>query len=111
VLQPESFDCIGCFETIEHIQDDQQLLKKLYQLLKPQGTLLCSTPNQDKMPFSRTTHPFHRRHYTPEQFEALLRGAGFAIAEKWSQHNIYAAKVSDGWSGFFNIAVCKKAAT
>jgi predicted SAM-dependent methyltransferase len=111
VLQPESFDCIVCFETIEHIQDDQQLLKKLYQLLKPQGTLLCSTPNQDKMPFSRTSHPFHHRHYTPEQFEALLRGAGFAIAEKRSQHNIYAAKVSDGWSGFFNIAVCKKAAT
>ena len=106
--ESEKFDVVVCFETIEHIQEDQQLLKKFYQLLKPQGTLLCSTPNQDKLQFSRTSHPFHHRHYTPGQFETLLRGAGFSIAEKWSQHSIFAAEVSEGWDGFFNIAVCKK---
>lgn len=38
------FDQIICFETIEHIQNDKKLILDLANLLKPQGTLLLTTP-------------------------------------------------------------------
>lgn len=38
------FDQIICFETIEHVMDDQKLIKDLSALLKPGGRLLLTTP-------------------------------------------------------------------
>jgi len=71
-LELECFDIVVCFETIEHIKNDIHLLMKFHGALKPQGMLLCSTPNQEKIPFSYNTHPFHIKHYTNEEFKKLL---------------------------------------
>ena len=38
------FDLIISFETIEHLKDDQIFLTNLYNMLKPDGTLILSTP-------------------------------------------------------------------
>jgi 2-polyprenyl-3-methyl-5-hydroxy-6-metoxy-1,4-benzoquinol methylase len=39
------FDAITCFEVIEHILGDDQLLAGLARMLNPEGWLLMSTPN------------------------------------------------------------------
>lgn len=44
--QRESFDAVVSFETIEHLKDPFAFLKRLQELLKPQGVLILSTPNQ-----------------------------------------------------------------
>lgn len=108
VLEPEFFDIVLCFETIEHIENERQLLEKFHQALKPQGRLLCSTPNQKNVPFDPNTHPFHIRHYTPEEFMKLLEQSGFYIEQVWSQKNLFSSEVTKGWDGLFNIAVCRK---
>lgn len=43
-LAAESFDQILCLEVIEHIQDDRAVVRELAALLKPNGTLMISTP-------------------------------------------------------------------
>ena len=110
VLEPKGFDIVLCFETIEHITNERQLLEKFHQTLKPQGRLLCSTPNQRRIPFSSDTHPFHLRHYTPEEFMRLLEVSGFHIEQLWSQKNLFSSELTKGWDGLFNIAVCRKSA-
>lgn len=40
-----SFDCILCLETIEHIQNPMAFLEEFHRLLKPGGYLILSTPN------------------------------------------------------------------
>jgi len=107
-LTPEHFDIILSYETIEHITNERPLLKKFHQALKPSGYLLCSTPNQRKVPFSSVTHPFHIRHYTPEEFRELLEISGFYIEQFWSQGNLFSSELTEGWDGLFNIAVCRK---
>ncbi len=42
----DTFDLVTCFEVIEHIREDHTLLKKISHILKPNGVLVMSTPNQ-----------------------------------------------------------------
>lgn len=39
-----SFDCIGCFEVLEHIPNHPQALRELFRCLAPGGTLLATVP-------------------------------------------------------------------
>jgi len=43
-LTPESFDVITTISVVEHIQEDKDAVKKIWQLLKPGGKLLLSVP-------------------------------------------------------------------
>ena len=107
-IQKSAYDIIISFETIEHIKDDFALMSRFYDLLKPKGMLICSTPNENKMPFTKENFPFHIKHYKPADLENLLKTAGFEVLEKWTQHNTTSDQISDGWDGLFNIAVCRK---
>ena len=80
VEMPTEQDLAVCFETIEHLteQDALILLRKLRRSAK---LLLASVPNEDEMPFGEG-YAFHYRHYTQRQFEALLNAAGW-IVEAW----------------------------
>jgi len=79
------FDQIICSETLEHIRDDQFVVRRFYELLRPAGILhLCC-------PFAR--HPINnlgridapeakghvRDGYTPESYRLLLEPVGFKI--------------------------------
>ncbi|MFA6095236.1 MAG: class I SAM-dependent methyltransferase [Candidatus Paceibacterota bacterium] len=39
-----SFDCIFCFETIEHVKDPFKAVSEMRRMLKPGGMLVASTP-------------------------------------------------------------------
>lgn len=40
----ESYDIIVCIDVLEHIEDDLQMIKRLSQMLKPEGLLCVSVP-------------------------------------------------------------------
>jgi len=77
---PESpLDLITCFETIEHIENQQIALSQLWRVLKPGGILIISSPNR------RLTSPgtfsndqpdnrFHTREYSTQEFVSTLQG-------------------------------------
>jgi 2-polyprenyl-3-methyl-5-hydroxy-6-metoxy-1,4-benzoquinol methylase len=65
------FDTILSFETIEHITDDQAFIKNLYDMLRPGGTLVLSTPfGQGRG--KPCGSPFHVHQLTKEEFIQLF---------------------------------------
>lgn len=79
-LELGEFDAAVCFETIEHLQDPAPLLRNLARMAP---RLLASVPNETEFPWRG--HKFHFRHYTREQFEALLNSTGWEVASWWGQ--------------------------
>ena len=44
-FQDASFDLVTCTEVIEHLEHYRRILREIYRVLKPGGTLVLSTPN------------------------------------------------------------------
>lgn len=66
-----TFDCIVSFETIEHIEEETELLHNYYRLLKPGGTLIVSTPF-GKGRGEPCGSPFHIHQLTVAEFKELF---------------------------------------
>jgi SAM-dependent methyltransferase len=83
-----AFDQIICFETIEHVIDDEGLVRSLAGMLAPGGSLLLTTPYADHRPlYSEERDPSpvedgsHVRYGYPQQrLRALAEGAGLEVA-------------------------------
>jgi SAM-dependent methyltransferase len=101
----ERHDLIVSFEVFEHLSDPLSFLKKLYYLLADDGILIISTPNEEVLAYNKEQFPFHIQHYTGEQFEAILKQAGFYLQIRKTQFD---GRVLEGFGGNYNIAICRK---
>jgi SAM-dependent methyltransferase len=70
------FDTIVAVNVVEHIRDDQALVRRLAALLKPGGKLVVYVPACPFAYGSLDRALGHYRRYTPEGLAALLEGAG-----------------------------------
>ena len=77
-----SFDVIVSFETIEHLPDDAPLVRAFARLLRPEGRLIVSTPNQ----WPLTVAPYHTREYDRAAFERVLEPC-FRIDALYNQNS------------------------
>lgn len=77
-----SADVITSFETIEHLPDDAALIKEFHRVLRADGILIISTPNQ----WPLATTPFHVREYNRRSFIAVLEGR-FDCIEIYNQNS------------------------
>ncbi len=66
LFKPKSFDVIVAIEVIEHIPPHQifSLYKQAYQLLKPGGLFIISTPTNENLSEMKTNPNAHVREYT-----------------------------------------------
>jgi SAM-dependent methyltransferase len=83
--ETRTFDEILCFEVLEHLRRDRDVVVEFYRILKPGGTLHLCCPNR--------LHPRHeaevldtkesgghvRAGYTEEDYRKLLEPVGFKI--------------------------------
>lgn len=70
-----SFDLVVSFETIEHHDQHEEMLREIKRVLRPSGLLLISTP--DRRVYSEETgytNPFHVKELSQPEFAALLKG-------------------------------------
>lgn len=73
-LPSRSFDLVVSFETLEHLEEQDQLMGEFKRLLKPGGQLIISTPDTGQYSEKTGYHnPFHKKELTRPQFEALLQ--------------------------------------
>jgi len=67
------FDCIISLETLEHMDDQAQLIREFRRVLAADGFLLISSPDKaiysDRM---KTNNPFHKRELYRGELEELL---------------------------------------
>jgi 2-polyprenyl-3-methyl-5-hydroxy-6-metoxy-1,4-benzoquinol methylase len=80
-----SFDFVVSFETVEHVKDDATLVAEMRRVLKPDGTLLISTPNGVVSSEKDDWNPWHVREYELSQLQVLLNDAGFTSMQIFQQ--------------------------
>ncbi len=81
-LSDNSVDIVTSFETIEHVPDDVALVEEFYRVLRADGTLIISTPNQ--WPLADTPH--HVREYDRGSFLKVLESR-FDCVELYNQNS------------------------
>ncbi|MCM3588061.1 class I SAM-dependent methyltransferase [Mesobacillus maritimus] len=99
------FDLIVSFETLEHIELEEQFIHNIYRLLKPGGKLVISTPfGQGRG--KPTSEPFHVHQLTVQEFHSMF--------DQYQEKLFYYQKgvlVEPGRNGIhypMGIAVCTK---
>lgn len=94
------FDAIVSFETIEHIDEEQQkaFLTLASHSLKDDGILIISTPDKNiltKIISHNYRNPYHVREFSYMEFEAFLKGY-FKNVHFYYQNLLETSVISDG---------------
>ncbi len=76
---PESFDCVLSLDVIEHVDDDRQLVKHLYSVVKPGGYVIVTVPAFQSLWSEHDEVNWHKRRYRSNQLEHLLKETGLEI--------------------------------
>lgn len=75
----ERFDLIVACEVVEHFADPVAEFRRLFDLLTPEGLLVCSTNVYDGGNFAKHTYLYLRGHlsyYSPDAIARIADGAG-----------------------------------
>jgi SAM-dependent methyltransferase len=72
----DEFDCIGLFDVLEHITEDQQVLDSVAKACRPGGTVLVTVPQHPWLWTILDEHSCHVRRYTRRDLAGKLRRAG-----------------------------------
>lgn len=98
-----SFDQIICFETIEHLTDDEGLVRTLVDMLEPGGQLLLTTPFDAHRPlYTEEAHPSpvedgsHVRFgYSQQRLREIAEGAGLTVQDEGFISGVVSQKLTD----------------
>lgn len=74
-LKDGSFDVVTSFETIEHLVAPENFLDEILRVLRPDGSLLMSTPNGALTRKSRRgapVNPYHVREFFPAELAEMV---------------------------------------
>ena len=72
-------DSVICFNVLEHIEQDEKPLKKIFDLLEPEGRLLLLVPSHPWLYGSLDRHLGHHRRYGKRELKNKLEAVGFKI--------------------------------
>jgi len=120
------FDVVVSFETIEHVDSPELIIKEVSRVLKPNSVFIVSTPNSMTYGkgFLYSKNEFHKKELTPKEFRIVLE-ENFGKVEMFGQktkNNIFIRrlkerlvigdfklyKLKDIKNPVYLIAVCKK---
>jgi glycosyltransferase involved in cell wall biosynthesis len=77
--QSYHIDSVICFNVLEHIEQDEKPLKKIFELLEPRGRLLLLVPSHPWLYGSLDEHLGHQRRYGKKELRNKLETAGFRV--------------------------------
>jgi 2-polyprenyl-3-methyl-5-hydroxy-6-metoxy-1,4-benzoquinol methylase len=101
-ITSSSVDIYVCFETIEHVPQDQEVVAEAARILSPGGRYLCSSPNRTLTnPGTKLSdppfNPHHVREYNQQEFAALfaphfsrIKILGQSMFPRYWQHSLTA---------------------
>lgn len=73
------FDVIGAFDVLEHISEDDEVLRQFRQAVKPGGGILLTVPQHPWLWSSADDYAHHKRRYTRAGLAAMVAAAGFEV--------------------------------
>lgn len=75
----DTFDLIGAYDVIEHIEAQDEVLAGLHRALKPGGGLLLTVPQHRWLWSEQDELAHHVRRYEPGELERAVTAAGFEV--------------------------------
>ncbi|MCH7745170.1 MAG: class I SAM-dependent methyltransferase [Chloroflexi bacterium] len=88
-VQPACFDTVICLEVLEYVPNPRSALCELLRVLKPEGTLIISSPF-----LHRADAPTDSWRFTEHGLWSLLEEAGFKVQEVRQQGGALAVAVN-----------------
>ncbi len=86
-LESNRFDLVVSFETIEHLHQQQQLVKEFHRILRPGGVLIMSSPNGTVTRLANEPlNPFHIHELSNGELTDILASNSFkqeALYGQW----------------------------
>jgi SAM-dependent methyltransferase len=73
------FDVIGAFDVLEHIVEDDAVLRQMYRATRPDGGLLLTVPQHRFLWSAIDEHSMHQRRYSRAELRKKVEQAGFRI--------------------------------
>jgi SAM-dependent methyltransferase len=73
------FDVIGAFDVIEHIDDDEAVLKQMHKAVRPGGGIILTVPQHRFLWSKQDEFACHVRRYSRYELVDKVRRAGFAV--------------------------------
>lgn len=80
----DEYDVIGAFDVIEHIKEDELVLKNIYKGLKPNGICLITVPQHMWLWSDVDKDSLHQRRYSAAELHAKLKKVGFEVVKSTS---------------------------
>lgn len=74
-----SFDLVTALDVIEHVDEDEAILREAYRVLRANGMLAITTPAFQWLWSHNDVLNGHKRRYTPRELRELVERAGFRI--------------------------------
>lgn len=75
----KEFDVIGAFDVLEHITEDADVLREMFQAVRPGGGVILTVPQHPALWSPVDEHACHKRRYTRAEMLGKVRTAGFEI--------------------------------
>ncbi len=79
-----AFDAIGAFDVIEHIEEDETVLRQIHAALKPDGVVLITVPQHAWLWSTVDVNACHVRRYSAGELHRKVTAAGFDIIRSTS---------------------------
>ncbi len=84
-LPDRSFDLVAMFEVLEHVSDDEGLLREIARITRPGGRLVLTVPLGMKHYCSYDRYMGHVRRFEPDELRSKIERAGYAL-ERFEVH-------------------------
>lgn len=78
------FDAVGAFDVLEHIEQDEEVLKQIYKALKPSGIMFITVPQHRWLWSAVDEYACHARRYDANELHQKACKAGFDIVKSTS---------------------------
>jgi SAM-dependent methyltransferase len=73
------FDVVGAFDTLEHIDEDEQVLAQLFRSCRPGGGMMLTVPQHPFLWSAADEYAYHKRRYTRRELIAKICKSGFDL--------------------------------
>jgi SAM-dependent methyltransferase len=78
-FRSESLDLVTMFDSLEHIDDDVQVVRDTFRIIRAGGYLIISVPAFQSLMTWRETQLGHKRRYSIKRLHRLLTENGFEV--------------------------------
>lgn len=75
----DSFNGVGLFDIIEHLDEPERALREAHRILEPGGFVFITVPASHALWSAMDVAAGHRRRYSAGELRELLRSTGFIV--------------------------------